>query len=81
MFYFFCFVFIILLVFCMVIGIFFVVIVSVVMGISVGLGIFFVCYFLFLSVYVVDRCYNCGELFCGIGVYVINVVEMVKLLC
>lgn len=81
MFYFFCLIFVFLLIFCVVIGVFFLVIVNFVVGVVVGVGIFVVCYFLFFCVYVVDRCYNCGELFCGIGGYVIKVVVIVKFLC
>lgn len=81
MFHFSRFVFIILLVFCTVIGILLAATVSVATGISVGLGIFFACYLLFLSAYVADRRYNRGESSCGIGAYVTNAVETVKLLC
>ena len=81
MFHFSRFIFVLLLVFCTVIGVLLSATVSLAAGISVGVGIFLACYVLFLTAYIADRRYNRGEPSCGIGGYVTNAVSTVKLLC
>ncbi|XP_029195259.2 kinase D-interacting substrate of 220 kDa-like isoform X4 [Acropora millepora] len=81
MFHFSRFVFIILLVFCTVVGVVLAASVGYATGIGIALGIFLACYLLFVIAYFADRRYSRGEPSCGIGAYVTNAVETVKLLC
>lgn len=74
-------IFVLLLVFCTVIGVLLSAAVSLAAGIAVGVGIFLACYVLFLCAYIADRRYNRGQPSCGIGGYVTNAVATVKLLC
>lgn len=74
-------IFVLLLVFCTVIGVLLAATVNLAAGIGVGIGIFLACYLLFLCAYIADRRYNRGEPSCGIGGYVTNAVATVKLLC
>lgn len=80
MFHFSRFIFVILLVFCVVIGVLLAATTSLAAGVAVGVGIFVTCYLLFLCAYVADRRYNRGEPSCGIGGYVTKAVGTVKLL-
>ena len=80
MFHFSRFIFVLLLVFCTVVGVLLSATVNLAAGISVGIGIFLAYYVLFLCAYIADRRYNRGEPSCGIGGYVTNAVATVKLL-
>ncbi|XP_078369794.1 kinase D-interacting substrate of 220 kDa B-like isoform X5 [Oculina patagonica] len=81
MFHFSRFIFVLLLIFCTVVGVLLSATVNLAAGVAVGVGIFLTCYLLFLCAYLADRRYNRGEPSCGIGGYVTKAVATVKLLC
>ena len=75
------FVFVVVLLLSVVVGVVLWAAVSVIVGAAVGLSIFITCYVIFLVAYVSDRRYSSGAQSCNIGGYIAKSTSTLKLLC